>query len=435
MKLLFLHPNMPGQFKHLCRAFAKDPNNTVVFITKPRPTIDIPGVHKVEYTPPREPTQGIHHYLISFERAVLQGQEVWRMCKKLKDEEGFIPDVIVAHPGWGDAFYIKDIYPDAPVLNFLEFYYNAYGADVNFDPNEKFLDDDQARVRTKNAMNNFNMLECEWAISPTHWQKIQHPKEIWPKISVIHDGIDTNVLKPAEDTKVTLEDGTTLTKSDEVVTYVARNFEPYRGFPTFMQAAAEILKRRPNCHIIAIGADGVSYGKRPPPGKTYRQIYTEQAKFCDPSRIHFVGYMPYAKYISLLQLSGAHIYLTYPFVLSWSSMEAMACECLMIASRTQPVEEVMQDRKNALLVDFFSPEDIADRVDEVFAHPNRMQDIRKAARQTILDHYALDKILPLQMQLITDLAEGRIPPPAAKTIEQMNPAPSQDNVISLATGN
>ena len=133
MNILFIHPNMPGQYKHLCRVLAEDENNTVVFITKPK-SVEIPNVHKVEYHIRREVSVSTHHYMTGAERAVIQGQEVWRVCRKLRDEEGFVPDVVCTHPGWGDALYIKDVYPNTKVLSFFEFYYHSHGADVNFDP-------------------------------------------------------------------------------------------------------------------------------------------------------------------------------------------------------------------------------------------------------------------------------------------------------------
>ncbi len=419
MKILFIHPNMPGQFKHLCRHFAKDPANQVVFLTKPRPQINLKNVHKLEYVVPREPSAHTHRYVLGFERAVLQGQEAYRMCRQLKKDEGFVPDVIVAHPGWGDTLFIKDVYPDTPILSFFEFYYSAYDADVNFDPNEPCSEDDIGRIRVKNSTNIFALEQSDWGISPTFWQYSRHPETYRPKISVIHDGVDTDYCKPGDpDMEIDFR-GVKLTPKDEVITYVARNFEPYRGFPTFMRAAAEILKRRPNAHIVAVGADGVSYGKAAPSHTTYRKMMMQEVNFCDPSRIHFFNTQPYNKLMALIQLSSAHIYLTYPFVLSWSMVEAMSCGALVIGSRTAPVEEVIDDGRNGLLVDFFEPKEIADKVDEIFAHKDRMQHLRDAARQTVLDRYALKTLLPLHASLVTDLADRKTPPPTAERIRSL----------------
>lgn len=406
MKILFVHPNMPGQYRNLCQLAAQDPNNQVVFLTKAC-NVKIPGVHKLEYKPARGPVASTHRYILGLERSVLVGQETWRVCKQAQ-ADGFKPDVIVGHPGWGDMLYLKDLWPDVPMLSYFEFYYHSVGKDVGFDPADPITEDDKARVRTKNLTNMMNLEACDWGISPTHWQKSLHPAEFHHKISVLHDGIDVTNVRPRNDVTVTLKNGTVLKHGDEVVTYIARNLEPYRGLPTFMQAAEIILKNRPNCHIIAIGAEGVSYGKNLPKGQTYLGQWKEKVKL-DESRIHFVGMVEYKMLVGLMQLSQAHIYLTYPFVLSWSSLEAMAAGCLMIGSDTPPVREVIEDGKNGLLVDFFSPQDLAKRVDEVLDHPTRMADIRARARETVVQRYALEKLLPLHMELIRNVAAKENP--------------------------
>ena len=408
MDILFMHPNMPGQYKHLCRAFAAKPENRVVFCTKAK-NMEIAGVYKLLYQANREPYAQSHRYLHGVERAVLQGQEVWRACKKLRNEEGFYPEVICAHPGWGDALYIKDLFPRAKLLSFFEFYYRAHGADVDFDKSENTGLDDEARVRTKNITNLLSLENADWGISPTLWQWSLHPEEFKPRISVLHDGIDTEAAKPNPDATFTVGNQT-FKHGDEVVTYIARNFEPYRGFPTFMRAAEKILKARPNCRIIAVGADEVSYGKHLKKGETWRHIMQKEVTL-DPARIFWPGTLPYAELIRMFQVSAAHIYLSYPFVLSWSSMEAMACGCAIVGSRTPPVLEVMRDGQNAMLADFFSPDEVAAQVIRLLEKKDEAKAIRQAARKTILDHYALKDLLPLHMSLITDLAEGRLPPP------------------------
>lgn len=345
-----------------------------------------------------------HRYLAGAENAVLQGQEVWRICKKLEQEEGFKPDIIVAHPGWGDVLFLKDLWPDVPLLSFFEFYYRAQGADVGFDPADQPKPDDLARIRVKNINNLLNLEACDWGISPTAWQKSVHPEAYHHKISLLHDGIDTQACKPDAKASVTLPNGKTFKAGDKIVTYIARNFEPYRGLPTFMQAAEKLLKDEPDCHIIAIGADGVSYGKALPKGQTYLGQWKQKVQL-DESRIHFVGRLPYTELVKVMQVSAAHIYLTYPFVLSWSSMEAMATGCLMVASNTAPVREVITDGENGLLVDFFSPEQLAEKLAYALNNQEKLQPLRKAARKTITDHYALDKLMPLHMELIADVAQ------------------------------
>lgn len=404
MRVLFIHQNCPGQYRHLAPRLASQPQNKVVFITQPgKPSI--PGVTKIEYKPTRQPSRQTHSYIRNLEAAILNGQAVARAALALK-KRGFTPDLVCAHPGWGESLYIKDVYPTTPLLIYCEFYYRPSGSDVDFDPARKVTLDDSCRVRTKNAVNLLSLESCDRGISPTRWQRAQFPKEFIDRIAVIHDGIDTNAASPNPDATFTVPGGLTLTRRDEVVTYVARNLEPYRGFPSFMRALAESCRRRPHCHFLIVGGDGVSYGARLPDGKSYRQKMIEEVAI-DPERVHFLGKLPYTKYLSVLHVSSAHVYLTYPFVLSWSMLEAMSAECLVIASDTAPVTEVITDGRNGLLVDFFSPIAIADRVDEVLDHKDRMGEIRRRARQTILERYDLANCLRRQLRLMADLLGGK----------------------------
>ena len=196
--------------------------------------------------------------------------------------------------------------------------------------------------------------------------------------------------------------------SDEVVTYVARNLEPYRGFPVFMRAVEEICRRRPKAHVLIVGADGVSYGRSLPDGQTYREKALSEVEI-DPARVHFLGRLSYEQYLKVLQVSAVHVYLTYPFVLAWSMLEAMASECLIVGSETAPVKEVIRDGENGLLVDFYDHLAIADRIDEVLDHEDRMADIRTRARRTIVRGYGLDKCLRDQIRMVESLAESRRP--------------------------
>ena len=306
------------------------------------------------------------------------------------------------------------MYPNTPLVNLYEFYYRAFGSDVDFDPSRQPKFDDVARIRTKNTTNLLCLESGNWGICPTHWQYAQFPTEYRYKLSVIHDGIDTSLVTPNSNTKIKLASGVELGRDTEVVTYVARNFEPYRGFPSFMRAVTEICRCGPNCHILIVGADGVSYGAKLAKGDSWRKRLLAEAPI-DPRRVHFLGTLSYANYVQVLQLSSVHVYLTIPFVLSWSMLEAMSAECLVVGSDTAPVREAIEDGKNGLLVDFFSPSAIADRVDEVLDHPDQMAKIRKQARKTIVSRYELSKCMPRQLAILERLAAGRTPkPPAAR---------------------
>ena len=347
----------------------------------------MPQVAKVVYSPSRTVTKGIHHYLAGAESSILNGQEAARTMEKLK-RQGFVPDVVIGHAGWGETLYAKDVFPDTPLVNYFEFFYRSTGADTGFDPEYPMQADDYLRIRTKNAVNLLCLNGCDAGISPTQWQYSTLPKEYLSKISVIHEGINTDVVQPDAAARFVLEDGRVLTKADEVITYVARNMEPYRGFHIFMRAAEEICRRRPNAHILIVGSDSVSYGSRLPNKQTYKQKMLSEVNI-DASRVHFLGSLPYNKYLKVLQVSSVHVYLTVPFVLSWSMMEAMAAGCVVLGSSTPPVQEFIQHEKNGLLTDFFSPEQIAEKIDGLFAAPDRVAGLGIKARETILKKYTI----------------------------------------------
>ena len=403
MNVIFIHQNMPGQFKHLARILARDAKNRVVFITK-RKDVEIPGVRRILYEPSREPAPTTHHYLAGTERGILHGQQVARALMALK-AEGFRPDIIYAHPGWGEALFVKDVFPDVPLLGFFEFYYRSSGSDVGFNPAETVTIDDQCRLRMKNLINIMSLEACDAGISPTHWQYRQHPPEYLYKLSVVFDGVDSTICAPKPDAAFTLPDGRTLTRKDEVVTYVTRNFEHYRGFQWYMRALEILCRERPNAHFILVGADDVSYGKRPPAGTTYRQEMLKQVRI-DPARVHFVGRLPYDRYLGVLQVSTVHVYLTYPFVLSWSMIEAMSTGCLIVGSSTPPVMEALEDGVNGLLVDFFDHEAIAARVIGALDRLDDLAPLRERARETVLARYELAFCLDRQLGLMRDLAAG-----------------------------
>jgi glycosyltransferase involved in cell wall biosynthesis len=401
LNILFVHQNMPGQFKHLAPQLAADKRNRVAFITK-RENIELPGVKKVTYALPRTAKDTTHQYVRLFENSVIHGQQVVRSCHSLI-KEGFRPDVIVAHPGWGESLFVKDVFPNTPLLNFCEFYYHGRGSDVGFDPEEPAGIDDICRARARNAHLLLSLESCDAGLSPTQWQKTRHPLPFQDKISVIFDGIDTGYVKPDPSASFTLPDGRVLSRSDEVVTYVARNLEPYRGFPSFIRALPRLLEMRPNAQVLIVGGDEVSYGRMPAGGKTWRETMLEEVKL-DGSRVHFLGKLAYARYLAVLQISSAHIYLTRPFVLSWSCVEAMAAGCLVIGSATPPVEEVIEDGVNGILTDFHSPEEIARKTADALAAGASLDPLRQRARERVLERYALDRCLPAQLALIKGLA-------------------------------
>lgn len=408
MRYLFIHQNYPGQFKHIAAALAADPGNQVWALVDEANLRDVakqPGVTLVSYKTPQGASKTTHPYLTGYEAAIRRGQQIVRVCLELK-RRGFVPDIICAHAGWGEALFVKEVYPEAILLDYFEFFYRTRGSDVGFDPELQppKLDSD-CRIQVRNSCHLLSIETADWGWSPMQWQASQFPAHLQPRLSVIHEGVDTDAVKPDKHAVFELPGGIKLTRADQIVTFVNRNLEPYRGFHIFMRALPKILEQNPKAQVVMVGGDLVSYGTMPPEGGSWRQkMLAEVGSKLDLQRVHFVGKIPYEAYLSLLQVSSAHVYLTYPFVLSWSMLEAMAAECVLIASDTAPVTEVVKHEHDALLVDFFDVDAIAAKVTAVLRHPKRYQALARQARKTICEQYDLKTVcLPQQLTLLQDL--------------------------------
>ena len=405
MKILFIHQNFPGQFKHLAPTLAAQGHQVVALgLNEDRKTR---GVRYLRYKIKRGSTPNIHPWVGDFETKVLRAEACARACQQLRDQ-GFTPDIVYAHPGWGESLFVKDVWPQVPLLHFFEFYYRAQGGDASFDPEFPRPPMDEMRVRAKNAANLLALEACDAGLCPTEWQKSVHPPEFLDKIEVIFDGVDTTALKPDVTTTFTVPGGPVLSRKDEIITFVNRNLEPYRGWHVFARMLPELLRRRPNARVLITGGDEVSYGAKPKQGGSWRQIFwNEVSAQVDQSRVHFLGKLPYTQFLRMLQVSTAHVYLTYPFVLSWSVLEAMSLEGLVIGSRTPPVEEVIRHGENGLLVDFFDRPGFLDALDFALDNPERMRPLREAARRTVVERYDLKSIcLPRQLALLDRLTHG-----------------------------
>jgi glycosyltransferase involved in cell wall biosynthesis len=409
MIYLFIHQNFPAQYRHIARSLADIPGNVVYFITQ-RNNNFLHGVRKLEYTIPAPARRDCHPFVGEFDDGVRAGLAVAEVCKMLRTD-GVRPDIIVGHNGWGETLFVKDVFPDVPLFVYFEFFYHPAGVDVGFDPEfSTIFFGDPARLRIRNAVNLMAFAAADWGHTATHWQHSLYPAHMRERITVIHEGVDTDVVRPDPEAWVHLSaSGVRLTRRDEVVTYVSRSLEPYRGFHVFMRSAARILALRPKAHILVIGNDGVSYGMPPPPGTTYREyMLGELGGKLDPSRIHFLGQVDYALFLKVLQVSSVHVYLTYPFVLSWSFIEALAAGCLVIGSATPPVIEVLRDRDNGLVVDFFNVDRLVALVNEALDNPDRMQPLRTRARETATRLFDLKRRqLPMWHRLLADIIAGR----------------------------
>jgi glycosyltransferase involved in cell wall biosynthesis len=414
-KVLFVHNNFPAQFLHLARALARDPAVQVAAIGT-KTARALPGVRLLKYTVGNPDVAATHPFARRFDLESRRAEEVLYALSNLKSS-GFVPDVVMAHPGWGETIPLRSIFPDARHVTYCELYYRAEGQDVGFDPEfpESGLDS-FVKNHLKNATTLLALAESRCGLSPTQWQKSTYPAEYQDRIRVIHEGINVNVVKPAEDASFRLPSGRVLTRSDEVLTFIGRSFEPLRGFHIFMRSLPRILAKRKNAHVVVVGGAGTPYGFQPPAGKTWKSAYFDEvADKIDTDRVHFVGALSYSNYLKVLQISRAHVYLTYPFVVSWSLLEAMAAGCLVIGSDTAPVREVI-DSTNGILVPFFDVDQLADASIEALSKPRRFARHRERARELIMDRYDLKRVC---LPKLLDFLEIEL---SGKEADEGNPA-------------
>lgn len=395
MRILFLHDNFPAQFGPIGEYLAKK-GWEVCFGTH-RKVLKSPHIKVFNYNPHREITKGVHPYAAPFERAAINGQAAARACIELK-KSGFVPDVMMAHSGWGPGMYLKDVFPDARYIGYFEWYYQPIGPDVAFMSGDAPRSEDELlRTRGRNAPILTDLAACDYGLVPTQFQKDQFPGLLTEKLKKLHDGVDVDTYAPRPGAGLALP-GLDLSHAEEIITYVARGMEPYRGFPQFMAAAAEVMRRRPNAHFVIAGEDRVAYGQKLPNGETWKKRMLAQHAF-DDKRLHFTGLIPRDQYLKLLQASSIHVYLTVPFVLSWSMMEAMSAGCLVLGSDTEPVRELIEHEKNGLLVDFHNVQAIARAIGRVLDDPEKYAPMRAAARRLIVENYAASDIYAKKMAM------------------------------------
>src|SRR5580692_2478731 len=163
MNYLFIHQNCPAQYRHLVRHLADRPGNTVYFITQPNDN-SMSGVYKVSYPKDERGPINCHAYSVEIDRAIYTGATVADVCRGLQ-EQGFRPDLIVGHAGWGETLFVKDVFPDVPLLANFEFYYHARGVDVDFDPEFVSVFNDPSRLRSRNATSLLAFEAADWGHS------------------------------------------------------------------------------------------------------------------------------------------------------------------------------------------------------------------------------------------------------------------------------
>ena len=406
MRILFVHCNYPAQFRHLSRHFAEVDGHEVKFLAQSREWTaeDHPQIELHRYQLGRDPQGELcHPYLRRYETAMLHGQAALREAMRLR-QQGFEPDLIIGHSGFGNTLFLKEVWPEARFIGYFEWFYRSRGSDVGFgSEHQPPSPDTSLRVHTYNSPIVMDLALTDAAICPTQWQANQFPQALRGQLQVIFDGIDIDRIIPPSQAKRAepFQLGEIrLAQDAPLVTYITRCFEPYRGWPQVAEGLALLLQRNPRVHVLLVGSDEVAYGGRRGDGKSWREWAMEQWPM-DPSRVHTLPALPYDDYLRVLRRSWVHVYWTVPFILSWSLMESLASGCALVASDTQPVQEVIQTGEQGLLVNFFDPEALAQQVDALLHDPLRRAELGEQARQRIVTGgYDLKTCLKAQVQLV-----------------------------------
>ena len=416
MRILFIHNNFPGQYRRIVQQLVGKPGYEMLAASL-ADNQQVTPIKRLGYARHREPHPNVHPALRYTEWSLLNGQAAIKSLLPVY-RKGWKPDIMLAHSGWGPGMFLKDLWPDARYLAYFEWYYQS---EPGPDRDVGFLDDGQPldfNERIKIRMKNTTMLQdfaaMDWGQCPTEFQASQFPEFFRSRMSILHDGVDTQFFSPADDTVLQIGDHQ-FRKGDPLVTYIARGMEPYRGFPQWMEAVARLQKVNSSVHALIIGQDRVAYGRRRKDGRSYREVALEEHDL-DLSRIHFVGNKPLPFLRDALRVSAAHVYLTIPFVLSWSMLEAMSTGALIVGSDTGPVREVIEDGKNGFLVPFFEPARLADKLQEILENKGGWDAQRQAARQSVLERYDVQHMGARYLDLIHTVADGRTPQDAQPAI-------------------
>ena len=412
LNVLFIHQNFPGQYRHIVHALSTSGSAQILALgTEPLQERIPEQVRALRYSITRGNTANIHAWALETEAHVIRGEACARAAHALRTD-GYAPDLICAHPGWGESLFLRFIWPQTPIIHYQEFYYQSINSDLDFDPATQGDRnwENAAQSSMKNACLQLALEASNWNVCPTAFQRSTFPSHWKDSISVIHDGIDTSRACPNPQVeKLILHDGTVLHPGAPIITFVNRSLEPYRGCHTFIRAIPELQRRCPNGRIVLVGqTTGVSYGSACPQGEWKDLFLAEIEGNYDPSRVHFTGPLPYDNFLQLLQLSQAHVYLTYPFVLSWSLLEAMSTQCAIVGSATAPVQEVIQHGHNGLLVDFFDHQALAESVADLLHNRKLAEELGRNARATILKNYSLEQCVPRHLALMNMVASGAL---------------------------
>jgi glycosyltransferase involved in cell wall biosynthesis len=402
MHILFIHQNFPAQFGHIAAYLIRQKHFRCTFVSQ-HPTGMVDGIERIQYHLRGGATEQTHYSSRTFENAIWHSHAIY---DALAQRPELKPDLVVAHSGFHSTVLLRELY-DCPIINYFEYYYLTRGADMDFRPDFPCPVINRLRARIRNAHLLLDLEECDAAYSPTRWQKSLFPATYQQKIRTIFDGIDTSFWRPLG--TVARQIGTwNIPEGTRVVTYVSRGLESIRGFDVFMKVAKRLCERRHDVIFFVVGDDRICYGGDAEftGSKSFKQWVLARDDY-DLSRIVFTGLLPTLQLVQLFALSDLHIYLTTPFVLSWSLMNALACGVTVLCSNTPPVREMVQHGKNGLLVDFFDVEGLVEQAEKVLNKPEEFRGLGQAGGEMINNHYSLDVCLPRMLHLYEDAVQTR----------------------------
>lgn len=397
MHVLFVHRSGSGQFAHLIARLVSEGAEVTLVTEHAAP--EQAGVRQLTYVV--GPSTTTHAALAATDYHMRTGEAVAGLLGRLASTDP--PDIAIGHIGWGGLLFARDTLPDVPLLGYCEYYYNSAGSDLDFDPAAVISDTERHRIRMRNAAQLLTLETLDAAYAPTRWQQQQYPAHLRQRIAICHDGIDTNTCRPDPDAVLRLPDGRLLRHGDPVVTFVARDLDPYRGYPQFMRAAALVAARHPDVLFVTVGGDGPGYGRARQDGRCWREVMLAETGLAD--RMVHIPWLAPDQLVRLFQVSAAHVYLSVPFVLSWSLLEAMACGSLIVGSDTPPVREVVTDGVNGLLAPFHDTQALARRIEEAVLRGTMLGGLRRAARATIVSGYERERCIDRQLGWIAGLGQ------------------------------
>jgi len=401
IKVLFIHPNFPGQFKHIIPALLEEGNYQLAYISRKKTIKNGEGILFEQYEFDKQHHQGVHRYLQYTQEAVREAREVC-LCANNLVNKGFIPDIVIGHTGWGGLLFIKDMFANARIIAYCELYF-SHEFDQLSKPDERATNDRKAFLRCRNLHTLMQMESMDVGITPTEYQLKSHPPMLQQKMITIHEGVDSKVCTPDSLAQFPVPGkDIILSKKDTVITYVSRGFEPARGFFQYMEALEILCRELPNAHFVLVGGEKAFYSGHPGE-RSYKQQALEKYQF-DHDRVHFTGRLVHEGFRKVIQISSAHVYLTRPLFLSWSAVEAMSMAAPMVAADEALVRELMTDGETALLVDYSKPGEIADAVKKLVADPDLAEELAGNARAKIVNEYDISNTVKKWMQVIRGLS-------------------------------